>query len=112
MFLRQNSSSVMMFWMVMLVLWFIVGSCVNFCCTMCREGSIGTEVKRALTSEEVITSPGSSLAFWICWTKCSAFMRWWGDWPTEGLMMYASSFVTPYVMEPLLDTMGLTWVPT
>ena len=51
------------------------------------EGSTGTEVKRALTSKNVITSPGSSLLLWICWIKCCVFLRWWEDWPTRGLMM-------------------------
>ena len=71
------------------------------------EGSTGIEVKRALTSKDVITSPGSELLEWICWTKCCVFLRWWGDWTTRNLMMYASSFATPYVTEPLLNTMGL-----
>ena len=71
------------------------------------EGSTGTEVKRALTSKDVITSPGLNLLERICWTKYCVFLRWWGDWPTRDLMMYASSFATPFVMETLLDTMGL-----
>ena len=33
---------------------------------MCRDGSTGSEVSRALTSNDVITSPGSSFLFWIC----------------------------------------------
>ena len=54
MFLRQNSSNVMMCWMDMLVLW------GNFFFMILMEGSIGTVVKRALTSYDVITTPGSS----------------------------------------------------
>ena len=69
MFLRKNSSRVIMFWMDMFVLWHSVGSCSNICCTMCMEGSTGMEVKKALTSYDVITSPGSSLAFCMCWTN-------------------------------------------
>ena len=76
------------------------------------EGSTGTEVKRALTSNDVITSPGSNLLEWICWTKCCVFLRWWGNWATKGLMMYANSFTTPYVMGPPQDTMGLRGMPT
>ena len=33
--------------------------------------------------------------------------RWCGDWPTKGQMMLANSLATPYVMDPLLETMGL-----
>ena len=43
--------------------------------------------------------------------KCWVFLRWCGDWPTRGLMMYESSLATPYVMDPLLETMGLREVP-
>ena len=35
-----------------------VGSCGNFCCTMMIERSNVTEVKKALTSKDVITSAG------------------------------------------------------
>ena len=38
-----------------------VGSCAKFCWNMWIEGSTGTEVKRALTSKDIITSPGSNL---------------------------------------------------
>ena len=66
MFLSQNSSNMMMFWMDMLVLWCSMGSCVNICCTMCMEGSTTTEVKMALISYQVLTSPSLSLAFCMC----------------------------------------------
>ena len=59
----------------MLVLCCRVGSCANFCCTMRMEGSTGTEMKRALTQKDVVTSPGSSLLLWICWTRCCVFLR-------------------------------------
>ena len=66
MFVRQKSSNVMMFWMDMLVLWYNVGSCSNFCCIVCMEGSTGTKMKRVLVSYDVITSPCSSLTFCMC----------------------------------------------
>ena len=69
--------------MEMLVLCGRIGSHANLCCTVRMEGSTGTEVKRALTSKDVITSRGSSLLLWISWTKCCASLRWWGDWPTR-----------------------------
>ena len=46
------------------------GPVVFFCLTICIEGSTGTEVKRALKSYDAMTSPGSSLAFCMCCTKC------------------------------------------
>ena len=75
MFLGQNSKRVTICGMDMLDLWGKVESCANFCWTMWMEGSTGTEVNRALTSKDVITSPGSNLLEWICWTKCWVFLR-------------------------------------
>ena len=46
--LRQNSRSLTICCMDMLVLCGSSGSCCNFCLTMLMEGSTGTEVKRAL----------------------------------------------------------------
>ena len=43
--------------------------------------------------------------------KCCMFLRWCGDWPTRDFMTCESSLATPYVMDPLLDTMGLRGVP-
>ena len=68
---------------------------VIFCLTICMDGATGTKVKRAFTSKEVITSPGSSLLPCNCWIKWCVFLRWWGDWSTKGLMMWASSLATP-----------------
>ena len=48
--LRQNSSNLIICWMDMLVLWGSVGSCDNFCCTICMEGSTETDVNRVFTS--------------------------------------------------------------
>ena len=62
MFLRQNSGNVMCC-MDMMVLWGNVGSGSNFCFTILMEGSTGTEVKRVLTSHDVITSPGPYFTF-------------------------------------------------
>ena len=63
MFLRQNSRSVTICCMYMLVLMGSVGSWCNFCLTVLTEGSTGTEVKRALMSYDVITSHGSRFTF-------------------------------------------------
>ena len=58
-----------------------------------------TEVKRTFTSKEVMTSPGSSLLPCNYWMKCWVFLRWCGDWPTSGLMMWDSSLATLKVMD-------------
>ena len=72
-FLRQNFSNVTFCCVDMLVLWGSAGSWCSLCLTMLMEGSTKTEVKRVLTSYDVITSPGSSFTFWICCTKCWGF---------------------------------------
>ena len=66
----------------MLVLWCKGLSCESLCLTICMDGSTGTDVNRALTSNDVITSPSSSF-LGGCWTKWCVFLRWWGDWPTR-----------------------------
>ena len=90
----------------------MLGPGIIFGLTVVIEGSMGIGVKKALVSNNVIMSPSSSFTFWMCSTKCWMFLRWCGDWPTKGRMMLASSLVTPYVMDPLLDTMGLRGVST
>ena len=70
-------------------------SCCSLFLTICMAGSTGTEVKRALTSKEVMLSPGCSFLPCICWMKCWVFLRWCGDWPTSGLIMCDSSLATP-----------------
>ena len=74
--LGQNSSNLIICWIDMLVLWGSVGSCDSFCCTICMEGSTGTDVNRAFTSKDVLTFPVSSLTCVICSTKCCVFLRW------------------------------------
>ena len=78
-FLRPNSSSVTICCMDMLVLWGSSGSWCNLCLSMVMKGSSGTEVKRALTSYNIITSPGSSFTVWKFCTKYWVFLRWCGD---------------------------------
>ena len=46
----MEASKVVMCGMDMFVLLSNVGSCCNFCWTICTEGSTGAEVKRILTS--------------------------------------------------------------
>ena len=58
---RQNSSRVVICCIDMLVLCGSVGFCCNFCLTTCMDGATGTDVKKAITSKEVMTFPGSSL---------------------------------------------------
>ena len=87
MLVRQNSSRVMIHCIDMLVLCGSVGSCCNFCLTICMDGATVFEVKRALTSKYVITSPGSSLLPGNCWMKCWVFLSWWGTGIHRGLMM-------------------------
>ena len=61
MFLRQNSRRVTICGMEKLDLRGKVESCANFCWTIWMKRSTGTEVNRALTSKDIITSPGSNL---------------------------------------------------
>ena len=111
MWVRQNSSREVIREMDMAVLCGRVVSCCSLFLTIWMEGWTVIEVNRALTSKDVMTSPGCSFLSCSCWMKCWVFLRWCGDWPTSGLMICESSFATPYVIDPLLDTMGLRGVP-
>ena len=70
MWVRQNSSRDVICGMDMLVLCGRVLPCCSLCFTICMDGCTGTDVKRAFTSKEVMTSPGSNLLPWSCWMKC------------------------------------------
>ena len=65
--------------MDMLVLCESSASCCNFCLTMLMEGFMGTEVKRALTSSGVITSPSFQLYLLnLLYEVLSVFEIVWG----------------------------------
>ena len=66
MLVRQNSSRVVICCMDKLFLCGSVESCCNFSLTISMNGATGTDVKRALTAKEVMTSPGSSLLPHTC----------------------------------------------
>ena len=61
MLVRQISSREVICGMGMLVVCGRVLSCCNLCLTICMVGWTGTEVNKAFTSKEVMTSPGSNL---------------------------------------------------
>ena len=67
----------------------------------------GIDVKSAVTSNDVIHSPSSNLMFLISSAKSFLLFTWKMDLPTRGFRILDSSLATPYVTEPILDTMGL-----
>ena len=73
MLVRQNSSKVVICCMDMLVLFGSVVSCCNYYLTICMDCATGTEVNTALTSKEVMTSPGSSPLPCGCWISIVCF---------------------------------------
>ena len=68
--MRQNSNKEVIWVMDMEVLCGSVLSCCNLCLTICMVGCTGTDVNRALTSNEVMLSPVSNFLPCICWMKC------------------------------------------
>ena len=52
-------------------------------------------------------SSPSSLVFFISPANSLVLFTWWMVFPTRGLRILASSFITPYVTEPLLDAKDL-----
>ena len=104
---RQNSNKRMMSSTPTAVLSLRVGSFSNRSFITFRAGSIGTDVKRADTSYELRHSPGSRVMCLTCSTKSWVLFMCWGDMPTNAFKILASSFATPYVTDPQLDTIGL-----
>ena len=79
----------------------------NLLLLMLIAGSMGTDVNSAEISYEVIHSLVWRVIPFICSTKSPVFLMWWGELPTKGHRILANSLATSYLMEPLLDTMGL-----
>ena len=61
---------------------------------MVMADSMGTDVKSAETSYEVIHSVACNLIPLICCTKSPVFLIWCGDFPTKGLRILESSLAT------------------
>ena len=72
-----------------------------------RAGSIGTDVKSAVTSYDVRHSPSWRVIFLALFTKSLILCTWWGDLPTSGLSTLLRTLATPQVTEPLLETIVL-----
>ena len=75
MLVRQNSSREVICSMDMLVLCGSVMSCCNLCLTIWIAGRTGTDVNKAFTSKEVMTSPGSNFLPCSFCIKCWVFLR-------------------------------------
>ena len=76
---------------------------------MHKAGSAGTEVNKAVTSYELRHSPGSNVTF-FCSAKSRVLWMWCGDLPTRGLSILVSTLAIPYMIDPLLDMIGLRGV--
>ena len=102
--LRQNSSRLVICCMVMVVL---------FCrsLSLSTTGWIGTDVKSAVTSYEMIHSPCCSLMPLRCSIKSLMLWTWCVVIPTSGFRILANSLAVLYVTVPVLETMGLRGIP-
>ena len=72
---------------------------------------MGMEVKSEVTSWEARHSPIWRVNFLALDTRSPVLCTWWGDLPTSSLMTLLRTLATPYVTEPLLETMGLRGLP-
>ena len=71
-------------------------------------GSTGKDVKMTVTSYEVMHPPSSNFMFLMCSTYSWMLLIWHVDFLSRGLRIPASSLATPYVIDPPLETMGLS----
>ena len=79
----------------MTVLSLRVGSFTNRSFIIFKAGSMGTDVKRVDISKELRQSPGARVMCLTCSTKSWVLFMWWGDLPTRGFKILASSLATP-----------------
>ena len=97
-----------MFWMDIGVVWWSSVSYSSFSLMTSNADFTGIEVKKAETSYEMMHSPSCSLIFLMSSANSLELLTWWMEFPVRGFKILASSFVTPYVTELLLDTIGLS----
>ena len=77
---------------------------------MLRAGSTVTDVNSAVTSYEQRPLPGWRVTLLSLSAKSLVLQTWCGDFPTKGLSILVRTLATPWVTEPLPDTMGLRGV--
>ena len=65
------------------------------------------DVNKAETSHKIMHSPSLSVVFLFSSVNSLELLTWWMVLPVRGLRILANLLATPYVIEPLLDTMGL-----
>ena len=73
------------------VLLYSSGSSSNNFLMVLMAGWIGTEVKSAFTSKDIIHWSSCSLMSFICWIKSCLLWTWYMDFPTRGFGILASS---------------------
>ena len=89
-------------------------SSCNFCLMMEMARSTSTDLKRVFIWYDVIYSPSSNLMDLMCSKRCWMFLMWWGECPTSGLRMLASSLATHICHHMVLVGMWSctnNWVP-
>ena len=62
---------------------------------MLRAGSMGTDVKNAVTLYELRHSPGRRVTYLTLLTESLVLCMWGGNLPTRGLSTLAMTFATP-----------------
>ena len=79
---------------------------------MLSEGWIGTDVKSALTSYDMMISSDLSWMPSRCYKNSLLFCTWYGDFPTRGFRILDNSLDVSYVTAPMLESMGLSGIPS
>ena len=93
-FFKQNSNRLVMCSNSMVVLLWSSGSNSSLFLMMVMADSMGTDVKNAKTSYEVMYFVGCNLIPLTCCTKSPVFLMWCGDFPNRGLRILESSLAT------------------
>ena len=78
---------------------------------MLSAGWMGTHVKSALTSYDMMISSYLSWMPSRCCMNSLLFCTWYGDLPTRGFRILNNSFDVSYITASMLETMGLSGIP-
>ena len=72
---------------------------------------IGTDVKSAFASYDIMISSDLSWMPSKCCINSLLFWTWYGDFPTRGFRILDNSLDVSYVTTPMVETMGLSGIP-
>ena len=79
---------------------------------MLRAGWMGTDVKSAFRPYDLMISSDFGRMPFMCCINSLLFWTWYGDFATRGFRILDNSLDVSYVTAPMLESMGLSGIPS